>query len=127
MNIHVTHSGEVAHEIHIHVHEDAATTTLASARHAAILTAIAGVHAQGERMANELDRLEAAVAKDTTVSESAVTLITGLAAQIRAAGTDPKKLSALADNLEKSSASLAAAVAANTASVDPVDPVDPNA
>lgn len=65
-------------------------------------------------MSKELDDLTAEVAADTAVESSAVTLIQGLAQQIKDAGTDPAKLSALTDQLTQSSNSLAAAVAANT-------------
>ncbi len=61
-----------------------------------------------------LDDLTAQVAKNTTVEESAVTLIKGLAAQLAAAGTDPAKLAALQQQLQTSGTDLAAAITANT-------------
>ncbi len=61
-----------------------------------------------------LDTLTADVANLTTVDQSAVTLINGLAAQIKAAGTDPVALKALTDQMEAQTSALAAAVAANT-------------
>lgn len=66
-------------------------------------------------MSKELDDLSSEVSNVTTVEQSAITLINGLADQIKAAGTDPAKLQALTDSLTASSNSLAAAVAANTA------------
>lgn len=66
------------------------------------------------KMSAELDALTAQVAQNTTIEESAVTLITGLAAQITAAGTDPAKLAALTTSLNTSAKDLAAAIAANT-------------
>lgn len=66
------------------------------------------------KMSAELDALTAQVAQNTTIEESAVTLITGLAAQITAAGTDPAKLVALTTSLNTSAKDLAAAIAANT-------------
>lgn len=74
-------------------------------------------------MSAALDSLTAQVAQNTTVEESAVTLINGLAAQITAAGTDPVALAALTTNLNKSASDLAAAVAANT----PATPPSPSA
>lgn len=62
----------------------------------------------------DLTAITAQVAQNTTVEESAVTLIKGLAAQIQAAGTDPAALQALVTQLNGSATDLAAAVAANT-------------
>lgn len=61
-----------------------------------------------------LDTLTTDVATETTVTQSAITLINGLAAQIKAAGTDPVALKALTDQMEAQNTALAAAVAANT-------------
>lgn len=61
-----------------------------------------------------LDDLKAQVAANTTVSQSALTLINGIAARIAAAGVDPAALQALTDSLKTDDAALAAAVAANT-------------
>lgn len=61
-----------------------------------------------------LDTLTADVAALTTVDASAVALINGLAAQIKAAGTDPVALKALTDQMEAQTATLSAAVTANT-------------
>lgn len=77
-------------------------------------------------MSAELDALTAEVAAVTTVEQSAIALINGLAAQLAAAGTDPAKLQALHDSLAASSTALAAAVAANTPA-DPPAPVTPPA
>lgn len=74
---------------------------------------------EGEQMAN-LTRLQADVANLKTVSDSAVTLIKGLADEIRNAGTDQAALDALADSIEAQSSTLADAVTANTpAAVQP--------
>lgn len=69
---------------------------------------------QGETIMADLTKLEADVATETTVTQSAVTLINGLAAQVTAAGTDPVKLKAVTDQMEANAAALAAAVTANT-------------
>lgn len=61
-----------------------------------------------------LDALTAQVAANTTVIQSAETLIAGLAAQIQAAGTDPVKLQAIVDQLTSDDSGLADAVAKNT-------------
>lgn len=67
--------------------------------------------------------LQAEVAQNTTIEESAVTLIQGLAAQIAAAGTDPAALAALTASLKQSAADLSAAIAANTPQAPPAPTV----
>jgi len=61
-----------------------------------------------------IDDLQAAVAAEDTVIDSAITLINGIPALIAAAGTDPAKLQALQADISAKSTALAAAVAANT-------------
>lgn len=61
-----------------------------------------------------IDDLQAAVAQEDTVIDSAITLIQGIPALIAAAGTDPAKLQALQADITAKSTALAAAVAANT-------------
>ena len=70
-------------------------------------------------MSKELDTLTAQVAANDTVIESAIVLIQGLAAAIKAAGTDPAALQALVDSLAAEDAKLAAAVAENTPAAPP--------
>lgn len=74
-------------------------------------------------MANALDNLTAKVTAENTVIDSAITLITGLADQIKAANTanDPA-LNALADSIQAKSDALAAAVTANTAAAPATPP-----
>ncbi len=62
----------------------------------------------------DLTGLTAEVTRNTSVEQSALTLIQGLAAQLAAAGTDPVALKALQDQLTQNDDALAAAVAANT-------------
>ena len=69
-----------------------------------------------EQTMADLTVLTAEVARNTTVDESAITLLNGLAAQIEANKTDPVALQALADTMKGSSDALAAAVVANTPS-----------
>ncbi len=61
-----------------------------------------------------LDDLTAQVAANTSVEDSAVTLINNIAAALAAAGTDPTKLAALQTQLKTSADALAAAITANT-------------
>lgn len=67
-----------------------------------------------ETIMSALDDLQAAVAAEDTVIDSAITLIQGIPALIAAAGTDPAKLQALSADITAKSTALAAAVAANT-------------
>jgi hypothetical protein len=73
------------------------------------------IHMEEEEMA-DLSALTAEVTRNTEVDQSAIALLTGLAAQIEALKTDPAALQVLADQLKGSSDSLAAAVVANTPS-----------
>ena len=61
-----------------------------------------------------IDDISADVASNTSAVGSAVTLLQNLSAALAAAGTDPVKLQAIKDALEKNTADLAAAVTANT-------------
>jgi hypothetical protein len=62
----------------------------------------------------DLSRLQASVDADTTVDQSAITLLTQLSDMLRAAATDPAEIAAIADQLDANSTALAAAVTANT-------------
>jgi hypothetical protein len=66
-----------------------------------------------------IDDLQAAVAQEDTVIDSAVTLINGIPALIAAAGTDPAKLQALQTDIQNKSQALAAAVANVPSSTTP--------
>lgn len=63
-----------------------------------------------------IDDLTANVAADTTVDQSAITLLNGLKAALDAAIGDPVALQALSDQLGSNVAGLSAAVLANTPS-----------
>jgi hypothetical protein len=66
-----------------------------------------------------IDDLQAAVAAEDTVIDSAITLIQGIPALIAAAGVDPAKLTALQADITAKSTALAQAVAANTPAATP--------
>lgn len=70
----------------------------------------------------DLSRLTQEVSENTAVINSAITLINGLAEQIRALSTDPAALNALADQLDAQSNALASAVAENTPAEEPPTP-----
>lgn len=65
-------------------------------------------------MSKELDDLHAAVEENTSLDNSIIELVNGMAAQILSLKDDPVKLAALAASLKASSAAISAAVAANT-------------
>lgn len=65
-------------------------------------------------MSAELDRLTKEVEENGTAVDSLITLVTGLADEIRRLKDDPAKLAKLADELDAKQAAIAAAVTANT-------------
>jgi len=78
---------------------------------------VLAVHSLTEKvciMSAELDRLTTEVSETKTVIDSAITLLSGLSAQIRALKDEPAKLAALADDLDAKQQELAAAVTVNT-------------
>jgi chromosome segregation ATPase len=82
---------------------------------------------RGEVMSQELDALQAQVAKNTDAEQSAVTLLGQLLGLIRANANDPAKMTALANDLDQSRARLAEAVIANTPAAPPGPPPSPTA
>jgi hypothetical protein len=90
-----------------------------------ILAALTAIQKELQKMALSLAALQAAVASETTVEQSAITLIQGLATQITtliaASGNsvDPVALQAIVTQMTTSQAALAAAVAANTTATPP--------
>jgi hypothetical protein len=93
----------------------------ASARNSAfqvsVLESLDGLRRQGEKIMALLDDLEAKVTRIKTVQDSAIALLNGLSAQIKAAGNDPVKLAALTAALDTDATDLATAVSANTPAV----------
>jgi hypothetical protein len=99
-------------DIHIHVHIKSDPEVLA--RLDLVLDKLDLVSSNQETMMAAIDDLQAAVAAEDTVIDSAITLIQGIPALIAAAGVDPAKLAALQSDITAKSSALAAAVAANT-------------
>ena len=73
---------------------------------------------QGKIM-SALSELQAAVASEDTVIDSAITLIEGIPALIAAAGTDAAALAALQADIAAHATALSAAVVANTPAAAP--------
>jgi len=71
------------------------------------------IHKMEELMA-KIDDLVTKVAELTTVQQSAIALIEGLSAKVKAAGKDPAELDAVLKQLDDAKAQLAAALVANT-------------
>lgn len=65
-------------------------------------------------MPMDLTRLQAAVAQDNTVNQSAITLLANLSQMVRDTAGDPAAVNALADQLAAQQQALADAVVANT-------------
>lgn len=70
-------------------------------------------------MTKELDALQLEVERNTSVDQSAILLLKGLADQLAAIKDDPVKIQRLADDLKTSSSALSDAVTANTPSENP--------
>lgn len=66
------------------------------------------------KMSAALDRITAEVSETRTAVNSVITLVTGLAQQIRDLKEDPAALEALANELDAAQAEIAAAVTENT-------------
>ena len=80
---------------------------------------IALVERQGVTMSVQLDNLTAQVQRMSTVVQSVLTLVSGLAAQIEAGKDDPAKMQALADELKGDADLLAQAVASRYTTAQP--------
>jgi hypothetical protein len=78
------------------------------------VAALAALTQEIRRMAGTMADLQAAVTRNTTVTSSALTLIQGLSAQLKAAQGDPAAIQAVIEQLDNADTGLAAAVAANT-------------
>lgn len=72
------------------------------------------VQEQGEAIMADIAQLETAVAEETSVQRSAITLLENLSQMVKDAGTDPVKLQAVVDQINSNKSALAAAVTANT-------------
>jgi len=73
-------------------------------------------------MADTLDEIVADVTKETTVENSLITLLNGIAGQLAAAGQDPVKLAALHTSLQANIAAMMTAITANTPPPSPPPP-----
>lgn len=100
-------------DVHLYVHQESSDRAIQK---------LDTLIAQGVSMSEALNKLTTEVTETKEVMASAVTLITGLADQIRELKDDPAALEGLATSLDDGSKALAAAVAANTPAA-PSEPV----
>lgn len=77
-------------------------------------TLLRGINERTKSMALDLSRIQAEVAENVSVTQSAVALIGQIAQQIRDNVDNQTALNALADQLDTDNQSLGAAVVANT-------------
>lgn len=98
--------------IDVHIHCDGASEILSTL--ARIDTKLDRILFKQETTMADLTELQAQVAANTDIVQSAIVLINGIAARIDAAGVDPVALKALSDSLKASDDALSAAVTANT-------------
>jgi chromosome segregation ATPase len=82
---------------------------------------------QMEKLMAKIDDLAAAVERNTEVGASVVTLLNGIAQQLRDAQGDPAKIEALIATLDSETQTLKDAVVANTPVEDeePTEPTPP--
>lgn len=80
---------------------------------------------KGEAMSEQSDRIRSEVAETKGLQQSAITLIGGLAAEIRRLHEDPEALLALANDLDQSNSALAAALEANSGLIQAPPVVEP--
>lgn len=98
----------------IHLYHHLIDDRSASAGLLAITRKLNHILDKQDRIMATLAELTAQVAANSTVIDSALVLISGIAARIEAAGTNPVALDALVAELQAKDTELAAAVAANT-------------
>lgn len=104
-------------EVHVHIHFDKPINInlhggeQGSGNSNAIITLL---NQMRQEMTAQFEALKAEVARNTTVDQSIVTLVQGLAAQIETMKDDPVALQKLVDDLRASNDTVNAAVVANT-------------
>ena len=87
-----------------------------------ILSILERIKEKETHMSLEMDNLAVAVAQNTTLDESIILLLNGIAAQVVDSAGDKEKATALAAELNAKSDALAAAILANTPVEPPVEP-----
>lgn len=97
-----------------HTHEDRMIQRKILAELGRLREAVGVLIERVNAMASDLTALQAAVANEGTVVQSAITLLTQLSQQISDLKNDPAELQALADGINSQASALAAAVQANT-------------
>lgn len=84
-----------------------------------VINLLQQIKGQGIQTMADLTSLQDEVAQDTDVTNSAITLLNGLADRLEAALTDPAAVEAIVADLRTNRESLAAAVSENTPAATP--------
>ena len=87
-----------------------------------ILAIVRDLQRKEGAMSKELDELQLAVEENTSLDNSIIQLVDGLADQIEALKEDPAKLQALSDALKVSNQAIKDAILANTPAPPPPTP-----
>jgi hypothetical protein len=92
-----------------------------------IQTATTAIQTGETKLMASIDDLTAAVAQETTLEGSVITLLNGIEAQLVAAGLDATKVNAVFDKVTANNTALQAAITANTpaAPAPPAPPAPP--
>lgn len=112
----MTDAQRIEHHFYFHGEDTSSLSEQMKQLNANITALISNLKQQETAMSAEMDRLTASVQRNTSVTDSALALISGLADQVRNAASsgDPAALNALADQIDAESQKLADAVTANT-------------
>jgi hypothetical protein len=92
-------------EIHIHIHKGPDEEALQLLRQ---------INQQGATNMATLADLTTEVTENTDLTGSLITLLNGIAQQLRDAAADPAAITALADQLDATNQAIATAITANT-------------
>jgi len=84
-----------------------------------VLKSLTILRKQGETIMSHVERLIATVERLETVQDSVLALLAGLSQQIKDAGIDQEKLTALTDKLDAQAQEYVDAVTANTPEPEP--------
>lgn len=96
-------------ETHVHIHHDGPCSGLGE-----VLRLLRQIIQKDDQIMATLADLQASVTAEDTVIDSAMALLTGLAAQIAALAPNQAAIDALAADVTSKTAALSQAVAANT-------------
>lgn len=79
-----------------------------------VLLKLDALNTRIDSMANSLDAIKAAVARNNDIGDSCILLLKDIAAKLAAAATDPVEIQAIADQLNEQADQFATAITENT-------------